>query len=96
MKLLMHCSKGSRNGRRTRRRIPRARGRSRAKSVVDVAKARNDALAASVDDMLRLEAEDLVAIKVERTPTFFVNGKPLPTFGDQQLLDLVASEVQNR
>ena len=32
--------------------------------------------AASVDNILRLEAEDLVALKVERTPTFFVNGKP--------------------
>ncbi len=50
---------------------------------VNVARARTDARAASVDEMLRLEAEDLVAIKVERTPTFFVNGKPLPTFGDQ-------------
>jgi protein-disulfide isomerase len=63
---------------------------------LDIARARKDALAARVDDMLRLEAEDLVALKVERTPTFFVNGKPLPTFGDQQLLDLVASEVQKR
>ncbi|HEU4781186.1 MAG TPA: thioredoxin domain-containing protein [Steroidobacteraceae bacterium] len=63
---------------------------------VNVARARKDAQAASVDDLLRIEAEDLLAIKVERTPTFFVNGKPLPTFGDQQLLDLVASEVRNQ
>ncbi|HEY6126345.1 MAG TPA: thioredoxin domain-containing protein [Steroidobacteraceae bacterium] len=63
---------------------------------IDIARARKDALAAKVDDMLRLEAEDLAELKVERTPTFFVNGKPLPSFGDKQLLDLVASEVQNR
>ena len=62
---------------------------------IDVARARKDALAASVDDMLRLEAEDLDALKVERTPTFFVNGKPLPTFGVEQLMDLVASEVRD-
>ncbi len=39
-------------------------------------------------------AEDLIALKVDRTPTFFVNGKPLPVFGAQQLVDLVSSEVQ--
>ena len=63
---------------------------------LDMGRARHDALAKSVDDMLHLEAEDLDALKVERTPTFFVNGKPLPTFGADQLMELVASEVQNR
>ena len=61
---------------------------------IDVRKAQKDALAASVDNILQTEADDLIALKVERTPTFFVNGKPLPTFGPQQLVDLVASEVQ--
>jgi protein-disulfide isomerase len=61
---------------------------------VNVTKARTDARAASVDNFLRLEAEDQRALKVERTPTFFVNGKPLLTFGDRQLLDLVAGEVK--
>ena len=27
------------------------------------------------------------------TPTFFVNGRPLPSFGHKQLADLVAQEV---
>ena len=35
-----------------------------------------------------------VALKVDRTPTFFVNGKPLPSFGQQELFDLVNSEVR--
>jgi protein-disulfide isomerase len=61
---------------------------------VDVARARKDARSARVDDILRQEAEDLIAIKVERTPTFYVNGKALPTFGAEQLLNLVASEVR--
>ena len=60
---------------------------------VDVARAQKDALAPGVDSMLRLEAEDLVALKVERTPTFFVNGKLLVDFGAQQLLELVKNEV---
>ena len=62
---------------------------------VDVARAKKDAVATSVDDMLNIEAKDLAALKVERTPTFFVNGKPLPVFGALQLMDLVASEVRN-
>ena len=62
---------------------------------VNVKKARKDASAASVDKMLSIEEEDLEAIKVERTPTFFVNGKGLPRFGPKELADLVASEVAN-
>jgi protein-disulfide isomerase len=61
---------------------------------IDVRRAQQDALAASVDNILQAEADDLVALKVDRTPTFFVNGKSLPTFGPQELVDLVASEVQ--
>jgi protein-disulfide isomerase len=61
---------------------------------IDVERAKRDALATSVDDLLNAEAKDLTALRVERTPTFFVNGKPLPTFGAQELMDLVASEVQ--
>jgi protein-disulfide isomerase len=61
---------------------------------VNVAKARKDARAARVDEILRQEAEDLMAIKIERTPTFYVNGKALPTFGPEPLLKLVASEVR--
>ena len=45
-------------------------------------------------EILQQESDDLVALRVERTPTFFVNGKPLPTFGAQQLVDLVANEVK--
>ena len=61
---------------------------------IDVRKAQQDALAASVDNILQAEADDLVALKVDRTPTFFVNGKPLPSFGPQELVNLVASEVR--
>jgi hypothetical protein len=35
----------------------------------------------------------VVALKVERTPTFFVNGRLLTDFGDRQLLALVNEEV---
>jgi protein-disulfide isomerase len=60
---------------------------------IDAARARREARATSVDDFLRLEAEDLIALKVERTPTFFVNGKLLVDFGPTQLFDLVNKEL---
>ena len=66
-----------------------------ADSGVELAKARKDARSASVEGMLRQESEDLVALKVDRTPTFFVNGKPLPSFGQKELFDLVNSEVRS-
>jgi len=61
---------------------------------VDIAKARNTANTDSVNKMLALESEDLVALKVERTPTFFVNGKLLVDFGPKQLFALVKEEVE--
>ena len=43
---------------------------------------------------LREEEEDIVALQVSRTPTFYVNGKLLQEFGAQQLMALVTSEVK--
>lgn len=60
---------------------------------VDVAKARRTANEPGVNKLLSEEAEDLVALKVERTPTFFVNGKLLVDFGPKQLFALVKEEV---
>ena len=34
-----------------------------------------------------------VALGVKQTPTFFVNGRSLPSFGPDQLAALVAEEV---
>ena len=43
--------------------------------------------------MVLPDVRDLTDLKVEKTPTFFVNGRPLPSFGHKQLADLVAQEV---
>lgn len=40
------------------------------------------------------DASDIAALGIEKTPTFFVNGKPLQEFGMQQLYDLVLAEVR--
>jgi protein-disulfide isomerase len=60
---------------------------------IDIRRARRDAQSAQASDVLKQDGEDVVALKVHQTPTFFVNGRPLATFGDQQLLELVSQEV---
>ncbi len=42
---------------------------------------------------LAQDIEDLTALQVSKTPTFFVNGRSLPSFGPEQLTRLVAEEV---
>ncbi|MGV3548649.1 thioredoxin domain-containing protein [Rhizobium sp.] len=46
-----------------------------------------------VDAVLKLDMEDVKANKVEQTPTFYINGKPLTNFGEQGLMDMVKSAV---
>lgn len=44
--------------------------------------------------ILAQDAADVAALKVTRTPGFFVNGKPLVDFGSNQLKALVDQEVR--
>jgi protein-disulfide isomerase len=60
---------------------------------IDTVKARRDARSAQADQVLIQDGEDVLALKVDRTPTFFVNGRPLPNFGDRELLALVNEEL---
>jgi protein-disulfide isomerase len=60
---------------------------------LDIAKAQADAQTPAIEAVLKQDIEDLTALEVTKTPTFFVNGRGLPSFGDQQLLALVAEEV---
>jgi protein-disulfide isomerase len=61
---------------------------------LDVKAARKAAASPEIANRLREEGEDITALKVERTPTFYVNGKLLEDFGAEQLMNLVKSEVQ--
>ena len=60
---------------------------------LNIAAARNAMLAPEITAVLDQDKADIRAVGVQQTPTFFVNGKPLPSFGVQQLQDLVRSEV---
>ena len=60
---------------------------------LDIEKARVDAKMPDIVGIMNTDANDVKAVGVNKTPTFFVNGKPLLDFGAQQLLDLVKAEV---
>lgn len=60
---------------------------------LDLVKARQDIDKPGVQALLQQDIEDLTALKVTKTPTFFVNGRSLPSFGPDQLAALVAEEV---
>lgn len=60
---------------------------------LDLSKARKDIESPGMQAVLQQDSEDLTALKVTKTPTFFVNGRSLPSFGPDQLATLVAEEV---
>src|SRR5690606_38439689 len=61
---------------------------------LDIAKAIEDIQKPGMQALLQQDIEDLTALQVNKTPTFFVNGRSLPSFGPEQLGALVAQEVR--
>ena len=49
----------------------------------------------AMDVLLRIEKDkkDSITLRVSATPEYFVNGRPLPSFGREQLADLVREEL---
>ena len=62
---------------------------------LDIEKARRDMLMPDITAILNQEMADVKNVGVQKTPTFFVNGKPLPSFGAEQLYKLVHEEVES-
>ncbi|WP_288905367.1 thioredoxin domain-containing protein [uncultured Sneathiella sp.] len=60
---------------------------------LDIEKARSDVNMPDIVGNMNLDAADVGAIGVNKTPTFFVNGKPLTEFGAQKLQSMVRAEV---
>jgi protein-disulfide isomerase len=60
---------------------------------LDLAKAKQDAVLPEVDRIIQQDMADAKTAEVTKTPTFFVNGKPLLSFGKQQLYDMVIEEA---
>lgn len=49
----------------------------------------------AMDVLMRIEQDkkDAIFLKISATPGYFVNGRPLPSFGQKQLADLVREEL---
>ena len=54
---------------------------------------RIDMHAPEIANLIAQDLADGETLKVNKTPEFFVNGKPLPSFGYEQLQTLVADEL---
>jgi protein-disulfide isomerase len=60
---------------------------------LDIDKAKVDMKSPALDKLLAQDNADLTALKVQKTPTFYVNGKPLLNFGEDALRALVKQEI---
>lgn len=60
---------------------------------LDIEKMRADMHAPEIANLIAQDLADGETLKVNQTPEFFVNGKPLPSFGYEQLQTLVADEL---
>ena len=62
---------------------------------LDIDRLRQDMNAPEVDKIIEQDLADAKALNVTMTPEFFVNGKPLPSFGFDQLKDLVVDALDS-
>lgn len=61
---------------------------------LDVERLKSDMHSPEIARIVEQDRADLKVLNVQKTPEFFVNGRPLPSFGDQQLLKLVREELE--
>ncbi len=61
---------------------------------LDMVQARTQTKSPEVVATLKQDVADMKTLGVQKTPTFFVNGRPLEQFGEAQLRALVAAEVR--
>lgn len=62
---------------------------------LDLERARRESQLPDIAAILNQDAADVKIVGIRGTPTFFVNGKPLPSFGAEQLYELVREEVES-
>jgi protein-disulfide isomerase len=56
---------------------------------LDLEKLRTDMQAPAIRQQIEHDLADTQLLNVSKTPEFFVNGKPMPSFGEEQLRELV-------
>ena len=68
---------------------------ARAKDAgLDIERGKRDAARPEFQTTLDRDGADAKALEVTRTPTFFVNGRPLTEFGPRPLYEMVKREVE--
>jgi protein-disulfide isomerase len=60
---------------------------------LDLDKLRTDMASADIARLIRQDLDDARTLNVTKTPDFFVNGRPLPAFGEDYLRRLVSDEL---
>jgi len=60
---------------------------------LDIERIKEDMNDTAIAKIIDQDLADAKVLNVRKTPGFFVNGKPLQTFGSKQLLQLVQSEI---
>ena len=60
---------------------------------LDIQKAKQDINDPRIAELLKQDAKDLATLKVNKTPSFFINGKPLKDFGPNGLRAQVENEI---
>ena len=61
---------------------------------LDLEKVKADMYGSGISDRIRQDMSDARQLKVSKTPSYFVNGKPLQRFGYEELQTLVESELR--
>ncbi len=67
---------------------------NRTQTTIDFFKLQQDMNSQAVANAIRQDISDGQLLGATKTPTFFVNGKPLPSFGYEQLVNLVDAEIK--
>jgi len=60
---------------------------------LDMEQLMKDMNAPDVLQRIEQDKQDAILLKISATPEYFVNGRPLPSFGRQQLADLIREEL---
>ena len=62
---------------------------------LDLERVRREMNAADIAARIEKDSADARALNVTKTPEYFVNGRPMPRFGLEELQDLVRDELRN-
>jgi protein-disulfide isomerase len=74
--------------------LPEKIGSAIASVGLDMQQLQADMNSMQVLQRVEQDKRDAITLKISKTPTYYVNGRPLPSFGAQQLADLVREELE--